>query len=95
MVTRTNMDLPVWAPDERRPRQWLDLVISGADSLDSVPGHLSAFVAEHVRSAIEQNAHKVRAGLTLQDRIALLREVPPGIRGEVKNAVNRMLQDRR
>ena len=40
MVTRRNDDLPVWIPDERRPRQWLDGILAGIAAFTPLPHRL-------------------------------------------------------
>lgn len=95
MVKRRNDDLPVWIPDERRPRQWLDGILAGSDRLDAVPEHLLGFVREYLLLAVSRHADVVERGVNLQQRIALLRAVPVGVREEVKKEVNRRLQDKR
>lgn len=95
MVTRSTVDLPTWAPDERRPRQWLYGILAGTDRLETVPGHLLGFIDEHVRLAVSRHSDAVMRGTNLAQRIELLRAVPAGIRGQVKDEVNRRLQDKR
>lgn len=95
MVTRRNDDLPTWAPDERRPRQWLDGILAGVDRLESAPEHLRDFIREHLLLAVSRHSDRVMTRINLAQRTELLRVVPAGIRKEVKQEVNRRLQDKR
>lgn len=94
MVKRA-FEAPAWIPDERRPRQWLDGILAGADRLEAVPAHLTGFVREHLALAVARHAARVAGGINRAQRNDLLASVPPGIFTEVKQEVIRRFQDKR